>query len=133
MDLFLFRQAPVTARCGKARRGRPSGAGDEAGWRGTLRISRRQDPLLREGNGGLGLWKVPVGGGEETLVLEQLGCGLLTMEPDGEGIYFYNASTTDIEFFSFATHKTTQIAKLETHLTPASRSPLTAAGFSTPS
>jgi Tol biopolymer transport system component/serine/threonine protein kinase len=61
-----------------------------------------------------GLWKVPVEGGEETMVLEQLGSpdwlswGLTT-----EGIYFYHASTKTIEFFSFATHKTAQIAKLE--------------------
>ena len=59
-----------------------------------------------------GLWKVPVAGGEETLVLEQLAVGLwgywgLT----AEGIYFYDASTKAIEFFSFATHKVTQIAK----------------------
>jgi Tol biopolymer transport system component/predicted Ser/Thr protein kinase len=61
-----------------------------------------------------GLWKVPVEGGEETLVLEQLAVGLwgywgLT----AEGIYFYDASTKAIEFFSFATHKVTQIAKPE--------------------
>jgi serine/threonine protein kinase/Tol biopolymer transport system component len=61
-----------------------------------------------------GLWKVPVEGGEETLVLEQLGSrqwlswGLTT-----EGIYFYHASTKAIEFFSFATRRITQIAKLE--------------------
>jgi Tol biopolymer transport system component/tRNA A-37 threonylcarbamoyl transferase component Bud32 len=59
-----------------------------------------------------GLWKVPVAGGEETLVLEQLAVGLwgywgLT----AEGIYFYDASTKAIEFSSLATHKVTQIAK----------------------
>ncbi len=61
-----------------------------------------------------GLWKVPVGGGEETLVLEQLGApDLLSWGLTSEGIYFYHASTKAIEFFSFATHKTAQIAKLE--------------------
>lgn len=60
------------------------------------------------------LWKVPAEGGEETRVLEQvveegwLSWGLTT-----EGIYFYDASTKAIEFFSFATHKTARIAKLE--------------------
>jgi Tol biopolymer transport system component len=59
-----------------------------------------------------GLWKVPVEGGEATLVLEQLGArywgywGLTA-----EGLYFYNAGTKAIEFFSFATHKITQVAK----------------------
>jgi Tol biopolymer transport system component len=61
-----------------------------------------------------GLWKVPVEGGEETLVLEQLGATLwgywgLTQD----GIYFYNARTRAIEFLSFATHKVTQIVKPE--------------------
>jgi eukaryotic-like serine/threonine-protein kinase len=61
-----------------------------------------------------GLWKVPVEGGEETLVLEQLGAGLwgywgLTQD----GIYFYNARTHAIEFFSFATHKVTKVATPE--------------------
>ena len=61
-----------------------------------------------------GLWKVPVEGGEETLVLEQLGAAdWLSWGLTTEGIYFYHASTKAIEFFSFATHKTTQIAKPE--------------------
>jgi Tol biopolymer transport system component len=59
-----------------------------------------------------GLWKVPVGGGEETLVLEKRGLGFLEYwSPTDEGIYFYNARTGDIEFFSSATHRITQIAK----------------------
>jgi Tol biopolymer transport system component len=61
-----------------------------------------------------GLWNVPVEGGEETLVLEQLGANLwgywgLTQD----GIYFYNASTHGIEFFSFATHKVAKLATPE--------------------
>jgi Tol biopolymer transport system component len=59
-----------------------------------------------------GLWKVPVEGGEETLVLEKVGHGFLaSWGLTDEGIYFYNARTMDIEFFSFATHRITQIAK----------------------
>jgi Tol biopolymer transport system component/tRNA A-37 threonylcarbamoyl transferase component Bud32 len=61
-----------------------------------------------------GLWKVPVEGGEETLVLEQVGAALwgywgLTQG----GIYFYNARTRAIEFFSFATRKVTKVATPE--------------------
>ena len=61
-----------------------------------------------------GLWKVPVEGGEETLVLEQLAAMLwgywgLTQD----GIYFYNARTHAIEFFSFATRKVTKVVTPE--------------------
>jgi len=59
-----------------------------------------------------GIWKVPVEGGEETLVLEQLAVGYWGYWGlIAEGIYFYNASTKAIEFFSFATHRVTQVAK----------------------
>jgi Tol biopolymer transport system component len=61
-----------------------------------------------------GLWKVPVEGGEETPVLKQLWADFF--EAWGltrEGIYYYNDSTSAIQFFSFATHKITQIAKPE--------------------
>lgn len=61
-----------------------------------------------------GLWKIPVQGGEETLVLEQLGAGYWgEWSLATEGIYFCDASTKAIEFFSFATHKVTQVAKPE--------------------
>jgi len=61
-----------------------------------------------------GLWEVPVEGGEETLVLEQLAAQLwgywgLTQD----GIYYYNAKTRAIEFFSFAAHKVTKVATPE--------------------
>jgi len=61
-----------------------------------------------------GLWKVSVEAGEETQILPQPAaywwrCWGLT----AEGIYFYNAGTKAIEFFSFATHKVTQIVKPE--------------------
>jgi len=61
-----------------------------------------------------GLWKVPVEGGEETLVLDQLAeeqC--VRWGVTAEGIYFYNVATKAIEFFSFARHRITQIAKPE--------------------
>ncbi len=61
-----------------------------------------------------GLWKVPVQGGEETRVLEQLAPDECTSwGVTAEGIYFYNETTKAIEFFSFATHRTTQMAKPE--------------------
>jgi hypothetical protein len=55
-----------------------------------------------------------VEGGEETLVLEQLAATLwgywgLTQE----GIYFYDAATHAIEFFSFATRKVTKVVTPE--------------------
>jgi len=61
-----------------------------------------------------GLSEVPVAGGEEKPVLEQLAAGLwgywaLT----AEGIYFYDAPTKAIEFFSFKTRKVAQVAKPE--------------------
>jgi Tol biopolymer transport system component/DNA-binding winged helix-turn-helix (wHTH) protein len=59
-----------------------------------------------------GLWKLPVQGGEETPVLEQLGAGYWGYwAVVQDGIYFYDANTKAIEFFSFATHKITEIAK----------------------
>ena len=61
-----------------------------------------------------GLWKMPVGGGEETLVLEQLGVGLWGYwDLTQDGIYYYNAKTRAIEFFSFATRKVTKVVTPE--------------------
>jgi dipeptidyl aminopeptidase/acylaminoacyl peptidase len=61
-----------------------------------------------------GLWKVPVEGGEESLVLKQLEAGLYECWGlSDEGIYFYNASTNAVDFFGFATHQITQIARPE--------------------
>jgi len=63
------------------------------------------------------LWKVPVEGGEETRVLEQiLDAGWLCWGLTTEGIYFVNASGKAIEFFNFATHRITQVAKPEKRL-----------------
>ena len=58
-----------------------------------------------------GLWKVPVEGGEETPVFEKPDVFSQSWGLTREGIYYCNASTRGIEFFSFATHKITQIAK----------------------
>ena len=61
-----------------------------------------------------GLWKVPVEGGEETPVLKQFWAAFFeTWCLAREGIYFYNDDTGAIEFYSFATHKITRIAKPE--------------------
>jgi Tol biopolymer transport system component/serine/threonine protein kinase len=61
-----------------------------------------------------GLWKLPLQGGEETPVLEQLGAGYWGYwAVVQDGIYFYDVNTKAIEFFSFATHKITEIAKPE--------------------
>ncbi len=61
-----------------------------------------------------GLWKLPVEGGEETPVLEQFaGEQCDKWGVTAEGIYFYNVATKAIEFFNFATHRTTQMAKPE--------------------
>jgi Tol biopolymer transport system component len=67
-----------------------------------------------KGRAGPGLWKVPVGGGEESPVLEQLDAELwgywgLT----SDGIYFYNARTRAIELFSFATGRMSKVAAPE--------------------
>jgi hypothetical protein len=72
----------------------------------------RKTLYYARGFGVPGLWKVPVEGGEETLVLEQLdvkdwGQWGVT----AEGIYFYNRRTMAIEFFSFATQKVTEVFK----------------------
>jgi hypothetical protein len=71
-----------------------------------------------------GLWKVPVEGGEETRVVEQvLEQGWLTWGLTTEGIYFVDASGKAVEFFNFATHRITQIAKPEKPLWGLTASP----------
>jgi hypothetical protein len=67
-----------------------------------------------KGQNAPGLWRLKVQGGEETPVLEQLGAGYWGYWAVAQdGIYFYNVNTKAIEFFSFATHKVTQIGKPE--------------------
>jgi Tol biopolymer transport system component/DNA-binding winged helix-turn-helix (wHTH) protein len=64
-----------------------------------------------------GIWRVPVGGGEETLVVDNHQAGLWRYWAITEkGIYFATAETPShpmIEFFSFDTHEVTTIAKLD--------------------
>jgi hypothetical protein len=71
-----------------------------------------------------GLWKVPVEGGQETLVLKELEAGMYECwGMTGEGLYFYNDHTSTIDFFSFATRRITQIAKPEKQGGPLAVSP----------
>jgi Tol biopolymer transport system component len=64
-----------------------------------------------------GIWRVPVEGGEETLVLDHHGAGYWRYwAVVAEGIYFATAEEASrpvIEFFNFATGKVTQVAALE--------------------
>jgi dipeptidyl aminopeptidase/acylaminoacyl peptidase len=67
-----------------------------------------------KGQNAPGLWKLPLQGGGETPVLEQLGAGYWGYWARvQDGIYLYDANTKAIEFFSFARHKITEIAKPE--------------------
>lgn len=60
-----------------------------------------------------GLWKIPVEGGEETLVLEALELGFWgCWDLAGGGIYF-GTSRPSIDFLSFATGRVKQVARLE--------------------
>ena len=64
-----------------------------------------------------GLWRVPVEGGEESLVLDQLRSGYWgAWAVADKGVYFINPEEKPraaIEFFSFATRRITRIALLE--------------------
>ncbi len=64
-----------------------------------------------------GIWRVPVGGGEETLVLDHHQAGLWRYwVVTDKGIWFATAETPAhplIEFYSFATGKVTQVATLD--------------------
>jgi hypothetical protein len=64
-----------------------------------------------KGRGGTSLWKVPVGGGEETQVLESLVYAGNFAVVDS-GIYF-SPTIHSIEFLSFATGKISSIATSE--------------------
>jgi Tol biopolymer transport system component/DNA-binding winged helix-turn-helix (wHTH) protein len=67
-----------------------------------------------------GIWRVPVGGGEETLVVDSHQAGLWRYWALTEkGIYFATAEVPSrpvIEFLNFATNKISFIAKLDTPL-----------------
>jgi Tol biopolymer transport system component len=87
-----------------------------------------------------GLWMVPVEGGEERLVLEQLDVADWgNWGVAKEGIYYYNRRTKAIELFGFATHHVTEVPKpkagpgtqLSFALSPDGRSILWCEGRST--
>ena len=60
------------------------------------------------------LWKVPVEGGEESLVHQNLKVHTwASWAVVDDGVYFINAEDMAIQFFSFATREVTQIAALE--------------------
>ena len=67
-----------------------------------------------------GIWRVPVAGGDETLVLNEHQAGLWRYwAVTDKGIYFATAEVPShplIEFFNFTTAKVTQLAKLDTPL-----------------
>jgi Tol biopolymer transport system component len=64
-----------------------------------------------------GLWRMPVEGGEESLILDQLQAGYWeAWAVVDRGIYFINPESkphATIEFFSFATRRVTQVAEME--------------------
>lgn len=66
---------------------------------------------------GPGIWRIPIGGGEESFVLDQHGAGFgKHWTVTDEGIYF--VTTEDLanpvlEFFSFATDKVAKVTALE--------------------
>ena len=67
-----------------------------------------------KGSNDLGIWRMPVAGGDETKVLEQGRQGAWAVLD--QGIYFVNFQASPhqtIEFFSFATSRTTQIGVIE--------------------
>ena len=73
--------------------------------------------LYAKGRNVPGIWRIPVTGGEETLVLDHHRAGFwryYAVAP--QGIYFATQETPDhplIEFFSFATGKVTTVTTLE--------------------
>jgi Tol biopolymer transport system component len=65
------------------------------------------------GADGFGIWKIPVGGNEETRLLDQGRSGLWAVAPGG--IYVLVSSSSrgpSIEFFDFTTQRITQVASL---------------------
>jgi Tol biopolymer transport system component/predicted Ser/Thr protein kinase len=70
-----------------------------------------------KGQSAPGIWRIPVAGGEETLVLNQPAAGYWGYwAVVDEGIYFLNSESKQhpvIEFFRFATRRVRQIAVME--------------------
>jgi len=70
-----------------------------------------------KGFGLSGLWKVPVGGAEETLVLDGVYQGMWGLAD--KGVYFIDPNSTPravINLFSFPTSRTTKVADVEREL-----------------
>jgi serine/threonine protein kinase len=70
-----------------------------------------------KGFGLAGIWKVPVGGGEETFVLDGVYQGFWALLD--KGIYFVNPNATPraiIQFFNFQTGATSKVAEVEREL-----------------
>jgi Tol biopolymer transport system component len=68
---------------------------------------------FRIGADGPGIWKIPIGGGEETRLLDQGVSGLWAVA--SRGIYFVVPSSSggpSVEFFDFSTQRITQITVL---------------------
>jgi Tol biopolymer transport system component len=64
-----------------------------------------------------GLWRVPVDGGEEVKVLDQVRQGAWAVWE--QGVYFVNPDARphlSVEFYSFATHRTTRVAPIAKEL-----------------
>jgi len=64
-----------------------------------------------------GIWRIPVGGSEETPVLDHHGAGYWrSWAVTEQGIYFATAETPNrpiLEFFNFATHQVTPVTTLD--------------------
>jgi len=76
-----------------------------------------------KGTGVTSLWRIPVAGGEEVQVLDQVRS--LAWAVLDHGVYFFNPKATPqrrIDYFSFATGRTTQIAVSEKELSPWAKS-----------
>ena len=70
-----------------------------------------------KGFGLAGLWKVPIDGGEETFVLDDVYQGLWGLLD--KGVYFINPDTTPharIEFYNFATNRRAKVSEVERDL-----------------
>jgi len=70
-----------------------------------------------KGRGVPGIWQVPIGGGQERLVLDRRQVGVWRYwRVASQGIYFVTEATPaspSLEFFSFATGKVSEVARLE--------------------
>ena len=64
-----------------------------------------------------GIWRIPVGGGKETPVLDHRGAGYWrSWAVTEQGIYFATAETANrpiLEFFNFATRQVTPVTTLD--------------------